>query len=193
MLPLNYPNINGIRINDSEFFISEYSDDSTLILEDDKQTVNNALDVVELFYSCSGLRANFEKTQAVWIGARRGCGQELNTTRLIKWNHSGNFKLLGMQYSLAKSDPYIDNFTHNIKKIKRLLSDWSLRNISLIGKVTVIKTLALPILVQTFTVLPDPPFHIIKVIQDIFLNSCGVVKSIKLNEILSLANMKMGA
>ena len=73
-----------------------------------------------------------------------------------------------MQYSIAKSDPYIDNFTQNIEKIKRLLSDWSLRNISLIGKVTVIKTLALPILVQTFTVLQDPPFHIIKVIQDIF-------------------------
>jgi hypothetical protein len=40
----------------------------------------------------------------------------------------------------------------------------------LIGKVTVIKTLAVPILVQPFTVLPDPPIHIIKEIQDIFFN-----------------------
>jgi hypothetical protein len=40
----------------------------------------------------------------------------------------------------------------------------------LIGKVTVIKTLALPILVQSFTVLPDPPIHIVNKIQDIFFN-----------------------
>jgi hypothetical protein len=47
-------------------------------------------------------------------------------------------------------------------------SDWSLRNISLLGKITVIKTLALPILVQCFTVLPDPLDHIIKSLQNIF-------------------------
>ena len=40
----------------------------------------------------------------------------------------------------------------------------------MIGKVTVIKTLALPILVQSFTVQPDPPIHIVKQIQDIFFN-----------------------
>ena len=45
-----------------------------------------------------------------------------------------------------------------------------MRNISLIGKVTVIKTLALRILVQSVTVLPDPPIHIVKQIQDIFFN-----------------------
>jgi hypothetical protein len=55
-----------------------------------------------------------------------------------------------------------------------------LRNISLIGKVTVIKTLALPILVQLFTVLPDPPIRIVKKFQDIFLIFSGLIKLIKL-------------
>ena len=36
------------------------------------------------------------------------------------------------------------------------------------GKITVIKTLALPILVQCFTLLPYPPDHIIKSLQNIF-------------------------
>ena len=39
------------------------------------QSLNHALEVVELFFTCSGLRANFDKAQAVWIGARRGCGE----------------------------------------------------------------------------------------------------------------------
>ena len=165
-----HPNTNGIKIDDSELLISQYADDSTLILEDDTQSLNQALEVVELFSTCSGFRASYDKTQAAWIGARRGCGEELQTNKPIKWNHSGAFKLLGIQYSLHKSDRYIDNFTQKIEKIQRLLGDWSLRNISLIGKVTVIRTLALPILVQPFTVLPDPPIHIVKKIQDIFFN-----------------------
>jgi hypothetical protein len=52
----------------------------------------------------------------------------------------------------------------------RLLNDWSLRNISLLGKITVINTLALLILVQCFTALPNPPDHIIKQLQDIFFS-----------------------
>ena len=46
-----HPNINGIKIDDSEFLISLYADDSTLILEDDTQSLNHALEVhvVELF------------------------------------------------------------------------------------------------------------------------------------------------
>ena len=165
-----HPNINGIHIDDSEFLISQYADDSTLILEDDTQSLNQALEVVELFSTCSGLRASYDKTQAVWIGARQGCGDELQTNKPIKWNLSGAFKLLGIQYSLHKSDRYIDNFTQKIEKIQRLLGDWSLRNISLIGKVTVIKTLALPLLVQPFTVLPDPQIYIVKKIHDVFFN-----------------------
>jgi hypothetical protein len=56
----------------------------------------------------------------------------------IEWNHSGSFKLLGIQYSLAKDDRYIDNYYSKLEKIKKLLNDWSLRNISLLGKITVI-------------------------------------------------------
>jgi hypothetical protein len=61
------------------------------VLEDDTQSLNHALEVVELSSICSGLRANFDKTQAVWIGARRSCGEELQTNKPIKWNHSGAF------------------------------------------------------------------------------------------------------
>ena len=124
--------------------------------------------MISLFSICSGLRADLDKTQVVWIGARQGCGLELKTNTDIEWNHSGSIKLFGIQYSLAKDDRYIYNYYSKLEKIKKLLNDWSLRNISLLGKITVIKTLALPILVQCFTVLPDPPDHIIKSLQNIF-------------------------
>jgi hypothetical protein len=82
------------------------------------------LHVINLYSACSGLGANFDKTQAIWIGARRGCRMELHTYTNIIWNHSGTFKMLGIQY-------YKDNYISKIDQIKRLLNDWSLRKISL--------------------------------------------------------------
>ena len=173
------PKIKGISINNSEFLISQYADDTTLSLADDENSLHEALNMISLFSICFGLRANFDKTQVVWIGARQGCGLELKTNTDIEWNHSGSFKLLGIQYYIAKDDRYTDNYYSKLEKIKKLLNDWSLRNISLLGKITVIKTLALPILVQCFTVLPDPPDHIIKSLQNIFIHLYGMVRQIK--------------
>lgn len=71
------PKIKGISIINSEFLISQYADDSTLSLADDENSLNEALNMISLFSICSGLRANFDKTQVVWIGVRRGCALEL--------------------------------------------------------------------------------------------------------------------
>ena len=54
----------------------------------------------------------------------------------------------------------IHNFHNKIDKMKKVVNDWSFRNLSLIGRTTVIKTLVLPIIIQCLTVLPDPPDYI---------------------------------
>ena len=77
------PEIQGIFVNNSEFLLSQYADDSTLMLKDDQNSLNKALYLIDLFAACSGLRANFEKTEAIWIGVRRGCGVELNTEKIL--------------------------------------------------------------------------------------------------------------
>ena len=71
------PNIKGIKINDSEYLISQYADDSTRALGDDVLSLKSALKCIENFGHYSGLRANFTKTKAVWIGGKRGCGEEI--------------------------------------------------------------------------------------------------------------------
>ena len=62
--------INGIKINNTEYLISQYADDTVLALEDNIKSLQQALQIVDDFAACSGLRANFEKTQAVWIGLK---------------------------------------------------------------------------------------------------------------------------
>jgi hypothetical protein len=63
-----YPKIKGISINNSEFLISQYADDSTLSLADDENSLNEALNMISLFSICSGLRANFDKTRSFGLG-----------------------------------------------------------------------------------------------------------------------------
>ena len=161
----NNPNIKGIKINNSEYLISQYADDSTLTLEDDEISINSALISIENFAKCSGLKANFDKTTVLWIGAKRGCGEEIRTVHPISWNHNGVFKLLGITFNMNEKHMTLNNFPEGLKKIKNLLSDWSFRNLSVNGKIVVIKTLALPILVQYFTSLEDPPDNFFHEIQ----------------------------
>jgi hypothetical protein len=65
--------------NTYEYLISQYADDSTINLEDDETSPNVTLELLYYFSDCSGLRANFDKTEPIWIGAKRGCVVTINT------------------------------------------------------------------------------------------------------------------
>lgn len=69
---------------------------SALTLADDPDSLKAALDYIDSFAHCSSLRANFNKTQALWNGVKRGCGEEYQTNQQLYWNHEGKFKLLGI-------------------------------------------------------------------------------------------------
>ena len=57
------------------------------------------------------------------------------------------------------------NFDKRISEIERIISMYSKFILSLIGRVTVIKTLMLPKIVYILTVLPTPPSNIFYVIE----------------------------
>ena len=73
--------------------------------------------------------------------------------------------------------------------MKKILNLWSYRDLIYIGKVTVIKTLALPILVQCLIVLPNPPDSVLNDIQEVFYIFYGMVKRTRSRDLLSM-NMK---
>ena len=172
----------------SYFFIP--ADDSTLIFGEDEVSLNTALDIVDKFAGCSGLRANFDKTQVLWFGAKRGCGEELRTQKPIIWNHGGKFKLLGIEFDVNNEDVTGINFPKKLESVKKLLNDWSFRSLSLLGKICVVKTLAMPILIQIFTVLPTPPDNFLKDLEKMFFSFIWDKKGdrIKRNVIINSKN-----
>jgi hypothetical protein len=65
-------------------------------------------------------------------------------------------------------------------------------NLSLQRKVIVLKSLALPILVQSLTVLPDPPLEIISEIQLEFFNFLWSGKSDKIKRNILIGDFSHG-
>ena len=60
--------IKGITVFGNEIKISQYADDTTMILDGSKKSLLSALLDLELFGAISGLHLNDKKTEMLWIG-----------------------------------------------------------------------------------------------------------------------------
>jgi hypothetical protein len=165
--------ISGIKINNIEFLISQYADDTTLILDGTEKSLYNSLKVLKFYAEISGLHVNVDKTKAIWIGSMKGSENKLCHDIHLQWERD-QFRLLGIQFSINLDEMISLNYTPKINEIKNLLSVWSKRILTPIGKNVVLKSLALAKLNHLFISLPNPNIDIIKQIQTMFFKFiCG--------------------
>ena len=66
----NDTSINGMTINNSEYLLSQYADDSSLILDGGDDSLRKSLYIFEKFSECAGQKANLDKAEAIWIGSK---------------------------------------------------------------------------------------------------------------------------
>ena len=93
------PNIKGFLIKENEIKISQYADDTTLILDGSEKSLSEALNTLESFGKLSGLKLNSKKTEAFWIGSHAGS----NTTICPEYNFNWKtlkVKALGVWFSI---------------------------------------------------------------------------------------------
>jgi hypothetical protein len=88
------------------------------------------------------------------VGNKRYSNQILCPDFKLNWSVS-NFKLLGIDFSLDLSSMPDLNFRKKIIDVSKILKSWQHIKLTLLGKVTVIKTLALPKLIHLLTSLPN--------------------------------------
>ena len=67
----NKKEVKDIKIQNTEVKVSQYADDTTLILDGTEESVRASLLLIKAFGDISGLRLNNKKTEALWIGSRR--------------------------------------------------------------------------------------------------------------------------
>ena len=80
----NKKEIKGIKIYNTEVKVSQYADDTTLILDGTEESVRASLLLIEAFGNISGLRLNNEKTEALWIGSKRNCNLKLCQAKTLE-------------------------------------------------------------------------------------------------------------
>jgi len=150
--------ISGIKIGHKEYKITQLADDTTLFIAD-VASLNTVLNVLEIFRTCSGLKINRDKSEAIWIGAssnfrHKPCG--------LKWS-DGMVKCLGILMGSDMDQVIESNFMEKIKKVENLLQMWSGRPLTLKGKITVIQNLVMPQLLYSCSVLFVPKWVMDKI------------------------------
>ena len=65
------------------------ADDSSLILVDNPKSLDQSLFMFNKFSECARLRINLDKTEAICLGSRRICHEQLLLDKHLSWNFSG--------------------------------------------------------------------------------------------------------
>ena len=130
-------NIKGIKIELKEFKISQFADDTTIILDGSDDSLNHTLEELEKFSKISGLKINYDKTQIVWIGSKKYSSDTIKTKWKLSWGKD-TFKLLGINFNTDLDKMATGNYAEKIKLLEKTATQWQRRMLSPLGKVTVI-------------------------------------------------------
>ena len=145
--------IRGIKVLDTESKISQYADDTTLILDGSESSFSRSLSILDFFALISGLKVNYIKTEALWIGPYKNSESAISSSKPILWAKDKVYAL-GIWFSTS-NDAYLNtNFTEKINKLQSILNSWSAKRLTLLGKITILKSLAISQMVYLLSSLP---------------------------------------
>ena len=159
--------IKGFFINNVEYKISQFADDTSLLLDGSDSSLNKTLDVLHKFSIISGLKVNFDKTHVIWLGIHKYSTRSIKTKWKLKWGGT-SFKLLGIQFHVDLDKMISINFTEKNDRIKNSIKFWDRRELTPIGRITVVKSILLPLLTHLFMSLPNPNIQVLQEINKIF-------------------------
>ena len=79
--------------------ISQFADDTSVILDGSEESLNETLLELEWFKKISGLKINFSKTQVIWIGSKKYSSDRLCENWNLSWGKT-MFTVLGKNLML---------------------------------------------------------------------------------------------
>ena len=145
-------NIKGIRINEIEYLISQFADDTDLYLNFDHETINETFHVLQSIEANTGLRISYDKTTVYQIGSIVNTNAKVYTTHKIKWSND-YINTLGIDLYNSTRKRNV-NFESIIAKLKTVSNMWYYLKMTLMGKIIVVNSLMASLFVYKMQVLP---------------------------------------
>ena len=118
------------------------------------QSLERTFYIFKKFELASGLRVNVDKTHAVWLGRNIGSTDEGLKHLGLRWTEK--FTLLGIHFNVDLKSMVEHNFNLALGKMENVFKLYQNIPLSLNGKVTVVKSLAIPKILHVLQVLPLP-------------------------------------
>ena len=133
--------------------MQNFADDTTMILDGSQSSFSRTLYLFDAFGSMSGLKVNYNKMESLWISSFKNSNNTLFSNKQITWA-KGKVYTLGAWFSTLEENAFYVNFSEKIERIKNILNSWSARRLTLLGKITIIKSLAVSEIVHVVSSLP---------------------------------------
>ena len=158
------PGIKGLTLKNTTITITQMADDTTLFLKD-LNSVQNCLKILNHFNKCAGLKLNKDKTEAFQLGIN---SHTIQAKYGLKWVN-GPIKVTGIWVGKNMQSLSVDSIEEKIQKLKILLNMWHMRMLSMKGKITLVRSLAMPIFLYLASFLYVPS-EFIKKVNDLFFD-----------------------
>ena len=132
--------INGLNILGFSYLLSAYADDTTFFVAD-LDSIKALIKLFGEFSKFSGLKLNQKKCEVCGIGVKKGEVVALCGFKVVDLN-TDSIRVLGVHFSYNKAICHQRNFVDVIKKIEDVIKIWRLRNLTILGKICIFKSLA---------------------------------------------------
>ena len=157
----------GLEINlknDKKYIqVTQLADDTTVFLKNE-QAVEKCLKVIKEFGKVSGLKLNIEKTEGLWLGRGRNRGDNFAD---INWGKD-SVKALGVFFGYNKQDIEERNWRSKVELIKKILNKWKYRDLTMQGRILIVKSLALSQVVYLISSLCVPSWVINEINKEFY-------------------------
>lgn len=146
--------INGFHIpgSSNKSKITAYADDATLTLTDDPSVIR-CFDHIQKFERATNSKLNLDKTEGTYLGQLKG---KDHGPVPIKWKEK--VSVLGIEIGHNVEQKW-DN---QIRKVEHKLNNWGKRDLTITGKVLLIKTYALATITFLASVIKPPDSVLLK-------------------------------
>ena len=143
-------NIQGIMVDGEEIKLELFADDLTAFLLNDNSLLE-FLELLKRFGECSGLKINYVKSEMMLLG---DCAYSLLNHSLFKSvKMKAYVKILGIHFTYNYRIKHKMNFDELITSIKAKLRIWRWRDLTIIGRIQIVKTFIIPIFLYRASVI----------------------------------------
>ena len=172
----NNKNIKGITIFGFEFKLLSFADDVSYFLQD-LDSVKELQHLLEYSQQYTSLKINYEKSEICRVGSKKGAIRAFSNLSSVNLLNEA-VKILSCHYSYNKELAEERNFVKIVTGVQKVLNLWSMRGLSLLGKVQIFKALGISKIQYAASVayVPKRVIQELERLKKIFLWNSGRVE-----------------